>query len=496
MPRSLRLPPVLFALGLLLTAAPLAAGEHPSRPHLTPEVLKDAQRTDWYGVYLQNKKMGYIKTALQRVGHGEDAGYRLTMLLRVQALSAGEKLDIEQSQEELFDTRPPYRLRRAHSVDKVRDSRQETVLTRAGDGYRVTTSANGEKTARSVPSLDFTLADTLASYVWLRGRPRPGATVLTQDLDLNEMRLDRERRKVLAVKKALAKGVPLTYYEVEATLLRHKITTLERYDEQGNLLSGRIGEAFEMRLETEAQAKNVEAGTDLFVLGLVKIDRPLGNARTITSLSVEVKGKDSGLLDSGPRQAISRDSSGAVILKLGKAHGQPARATPEEVKDNLAGTVSYPVSNTRVQELARKAVGDATTDLEKVKRLVHFVHHYIRPSYRGKGLIVLDLLEKKEGDCTAYAALLTTLARAAGIPCREMSGLLYTGDSQKAFGGHAWNEVVIDGQWVPVDASCGETEVDATHISFGSDVRGGLNLLQSYGSLSLRLLDVRHRGHK
>jgi hypothetical protein len=99
---------------------------------------------------------------------------------------------------------------------------------------------------------------------------------------------------------------------------------------------------------------------------------------------------------------------------------------------------------------------------------------------------VLDLLEKKEGDCNAYAALFTTVARAAGIPSREVSGLVYGGDEQKDFAGHAWNEIVLDGHWVPLDASCGQFEIDATHISFGSDAQ----LLRAFGDLSFRLVEV------
>jgi transglutaminase/protease-like cytokinesis protein 3 len=86
----------------------------------------------------------------------------------------------------------------------------------------------------------------------------------------------------------------------------------------------------------------------------------------------------------------------------------------------------------------------------------------------------------------------TNLARAAGVPAREVSGLLYVGDDLKAFGGHAWNEVVLNGAWVPVDASMGETEVSATHISFGSEHRATKNLLTTLGKLKFKLVEVRH----
>jgi hypothetical protein len=439
---------------------------------------------------VQNKKIGYVKTSLARVGDGANAGYLSSLLLHVNVLSAGEKLKLEETQEEEFEGQVPYRLRRARLLVVQGKSRQEVILTREEKGFQVTTIANGEKTVKQIPPIDLTLADTLACYVWVRGRPKVGSICLAQDFDLNDLRLEPERRKLLSTKTAVVKGVKVTYHEVEATILRQKLTTLERYDDAGNLLSGFIGDAFEVRLETEEQAKKLDAATDLFVLGMVKIDRPLGDGRNVTDLMVEIKGKGAPPLPSGPRQAVNKDAAGVVLCKLGKAHGKPASATAEDIQENLRATVSYPANHPKLLALAKDAVGDAKTDREKVDRLVRFVHGFLRPSYRSKGTVVLDLLKRKEGDCTAYAALLTTVARAAGIPCREVSGLLYTGDEQKAFGGHAWNEVVVDGRWQPVDASCDETEIDATHISFGSDATGGLNLLRNFGNLSFRLVAV------
>ena len=104
-----------------------------------------------------------------------------------------------------------------------------------------------------------------------------------------------------------------------------------------------------------------------------------------------------------------------------------------------------------------------------------------------------DLIDRRRGDCKSYALLFTTLARANGVPSREVAGLLYVGDDGKAFGGHAWNEVVLDGFWVPVDASLDETEVNATHLCFGTDKTAAKNLLETMGTLKLRVVEVKTR---
>src|SRR5207244_11485402 len=104
----------------------------------------------------------------------------------------------------------------------------------------------------------------------------------------------------------------------------------------------------------------------------------------------------------------------------------------------LAETRAYPLSDPKVKALARVAVGDAVTPKDKVERLVHFVHDYITPSLTNTSPNIYDLMERKKGDCKSYALLFNTLARAAGIPARELNGLLYMGDDTRSLGGHAW----------------------------------------------------------
>jgi transglutaminase-like putative cysteine protease len=84
--------------------------------------------------------------------------------------------------------------------------------------------------------------------------------------------------------------------------------------------------------------------------------------------------------------------------------------------------------------------------------------------------------------------LFTTLARALSIPAREVSGLAYMGDEVRAFGGHAWCEVVLEGRWVPVDPTWGETSLSATHIRLSTQKNhDGIDVL---GAVTLTLVSV------
>lgn len=54
-----------------------------------------------------------------------------------------------------------------------------------------------------------------------------------------------------------------------------------------------------------------------------------------------------------------------------------------------------------------------------------------------------EILEKNKGICSEQAKLLAALLRSQGIPTKYVSGM--------AGGGHAWNEILINGEWIPVD---------------------------------------------
>jgi hypothetical protein len=496
---------LLLALTLAFCVQPqfptlVHADDKPSRLALRDQDIQKDLRTDFYGVYLLGKKVGFAKMALERKGGAQDPAYVATTELSAKFLSLKIKSEMSVIEVLEFDAKPPYTLRGGSSRETDGKTTKEVKLTRTDQGYSAVVLAGGEKIEKQIAGLDYTLADVLTPSLWLRQGPPVGATLTTRSFDFDELKTDREIRKLVAVKTSVVEGVKVTYQEVEVTMGKEGLVGFERYDQQGErLLSMKFAGQFELRLEPEKHARNTEYSADLFVLGTVKIDKPLGITshfhRPLTeSLVIEVIGKEGSALKSGPRQTVAPAGPDRFTCKLGKAHGIAAKATAQEIEDSLAETTTYPISHPKVRALARKAVGDAKTPKEKVERLVHFVAEYITPSYTAQPLSLFDLLKGKKGDCTEFALLFTTLARASGIPTREVTGLLYMGDDQKAFGPHAWNEVVLDGLWVPVDASADQVEVDPTHISFGSGLRDGVTgFLLSLGKLSFKLVEVKRR---
>jgi transglutaminase-like putative cysteine protease len=492
--------PALTATAVLLIAlTPRGQAEDkPARLTLRQQEINESLGTDWYGVYMLGQKVGYARGTLARATDAKKPGYIASIRLHMTIVAAGAKQELEMAETFEFEAEPPYPLRRGIATETGRNAARKTELVRTAKGFEAIRTADGTTTRQAVGALDYTFTDEVMPRVWIQRGPKVGERLNGRTFDFEKLRLDSDVRKLLSTKTSVVEGVKVTYHEVENTSAKVNVPLLERYNENGRLLSGKLGSVIELRYESEREAKNIEHSADLFLLGSVKIDKPLGDAARVTSLVLTIDGKERGIIKSGPRQSVEFDESNtSAACRIGRKYDKAVKATKQEQEENVAETTHYPITNAKIKALVKDALKDAETPKEKVETLVHFVARYMTPDFQVRPRSVLQIIEVKKGACTEYAHLFATLARAAGIPAREVGGLVYMGDDQKAFGPHAWNEVILDGQWVPVDCSWNETEINATHVRFGASEADDLNwltgFLSTFGKLSFRVEEVQYR---
>jgi hypothetical protein len=105
-----------------------------------------------------------------------------------------------------------------------------------------------------------------------------------------------------------------------------------------------------------------------------------------------------------------------------------------------------------------------------------------------------EIIHDRRGTCVGYATLLASLTRAAGIPSRIVMGYVY---ALGMFGGHAWAEVLIGEEWIPLDAAIvNEGAADATRLALvASSLAGGPGSLsigaaqQVFGQIAIEILE-------
>lgn len=477
---------ISFTVLFCLTGSALA--QDFTRLEPTPAEMKESLRTDWYGVYLQGKKIGYFKATREMVP-GEEPVVAESIYLHLKLASFGQKINMTIAQSLRFSGKAPYELLGGTFKEDAGALVREFELRRTGkQTYDVVQTEGKVVRKKTVQGLDYTLGDTLATELWLRRKPAIGSEIKTRDLEMKEQKIESQRTKLLAEKKSLVNGVEVKFSEVESESTQDKIRITSLHDALGKMMSGKIA-IFELRMEPEDQAKNAEYSKDLFVLGTARIDQKLGDLRKVQELVLEVDGAPEAFVD-GPRQSIAKEG-GKTLLRLGKRYGVDAKVTKDDIAENLKETSAFDISDPKIKALAALAVGKAKSDEDKVKNITAFVQNYIEPKFGNNMPTLHDLVERRQGDCKSYALLFTTLARANGVPARTIAGLLYVGDDGKGFGGHAWNEVILNGVWVPIDCTLNETEINATHLSFGTEKLAAKNLLETIGTLKLKVVEVK-----
>jgi transglutaminase-like putative cysteine protease len=116
----------------------------------------------------------------------------------------------------------------------------------------------------------------------------------------------------------------------------------------------------------------------------------------------------------------------------------------------------HPEISTRQKELL--AVSSSTE--HSVNLLARWVAGYLEDTVLDSSSS-LEALQLRSGNCQSHARLYVALARAAGIPTRMVSGLVYA--KGKGFLYHSWAESYLNG-WIAIDPTFAQIPADVTHI--------------------------------
>lgn len=125
-----------------------------------------------------------------------------------------------------------------------------------------------------------------------------------------------------------------------------------------------------------------------------------------------------------------------------------------------------------VVALANEIVKPEASEMEKLKAIHSWVTKNIAYDYQayitGQNQLTpaSETIKSKKGVCRDYAFVVAALSRASGLQARVVYGDASNADKRRVSQKHAWNEVMVNGLWVMVDATW-----DAGYIRNGSFVQ-------------------------
>jgi hypothetical protein len=227
---------------------------------------------------------------------------------------------------------------------------------------------------------------------------------------------------------------------------------------------------------------------------LVRPDRAISNARAVSGLRIALSGTDR-VPPSDAWQRCAQERA-EIVCAMGRAAGAatPGTEPPADAlrERYLRPSIAAQSVDPAIRRLAETLAGGAPTAEARIARILRWLDENIEKAPID-AFSALDVLKQRKAECQGHAYLYTALARAAGLPTRVASGLVYSEQFQ-GFLYHSWAESLVGARWQAVDPIFGQRAADATHIKLveGEDLADLMPLTASVGKLALRVLEVEY----
>lgn len=455
---------------------------------------------DWYGLYLNGQKAGYSKNSVTIEGDGsvvvvDDARFKTNMV--------GVHQDMQISSQRVYEKDGPLR-----SIDyKVVDpaSLKEFHAVVEGEELVMTSSVGGVTNELRFPRPKESWKDMLKQAALVHEGAQVGDEVR---FNLFEPMYQKEisgPARIVGIENRMFDGVLTKVFKIQSVLEDLKLESVSYVTEKGTVLEDVTAGIITMRLEPEELAKDVHYSNDVIVSNAAMVKTRILNPRTRESLTLHLRGPlKEGHIYNDERQSVVEegdhyvftgklislkgftaekvpmvlppppvktwspleklaDSVGEAITKQIDEKPVEAQVVEEDIGQWLKPTLFVQSDDARMVGKAKEIIGESKDSFEISSKLCSWVHDHVRTSFSAQLTNSLEVLDRLEGDCTEYSILFIGLARAAGLPAREVAGVIYMDGTEPGFYFHQWAKVWI-GKWIDVDPTFNQPLADATHI--------------------------------
>jgi hypothetical protein len=495
--------PALALLAAMASFTPLVqAFEPPAAPKVASPAAAPADLQRTYRVELTGMAAGTMKVSQKTVGDAILS--QSDMSFRIKRGELEIAIELNSTFEETLDHRPI----RMSSIQKLGAMPIETRTTFNGDSVTIVTIQGKQQSERTQPLTDKDwltpaasakqLADAIANLT-----DAPAADIVTRTIDpSNGPAIFTQTRRGLqkATLELNGKSIP-AYKSTTTNSVMPGLEAVEWIDATGLpiVTDTKLG-GIPIRMVLESEATPASSSKtdvpEMMLSTFVKPDGIINNPRNTSRSSLLLSVAEGSLAELPSVGAQTFERIDPAHARVRVVVSEPSKATDEEVSSGLflQSSTMLDAKNDRIKALAQEALTGAPADpAQRAERIRRFVHSYIRAKNLGVGFAsATEVAQTREGDCTEHGVLLAATLRAAGIPARVVSGLIYADSfagQQQIFGYHMWSQAMLKDasgtwRWVDLDATLGDsTPFDATHITIGVSSLADGEELQTMSSL-------------
>lgn len=444
--------------------------------------IKNTLKDEYLGLYFLDKKMGYFHGMATEVElNSAIKGYYLSGDAVIKVTLEGDNIYTILKEEILLDQ--DFNTLFFNYYQKIGDSILN-ILGRKGDKNFFLKTQSGPKVEETKLDEKFLPLAAAGFIVWKGGISEGKHYTFSVYIEA----LQRfETLKVTVGKKTVDRGNVI--FPLHQKLGNIEITSFVL--ENGDTYKEESIQGFTLkRLSKDEALKFDERGPslyDLFSYSLIPVDKDLSGDLEEVVLLLSNFDKNAKLLSS-EYQKVEKVEGGVKITITSKP--QFKAPMPSDIEKYLKSTTKIQSNDTQIKHLAKEITKDAKSDWEKVKLITLWVNKNIEKRLKDKSS-ALEVLVSREGECEAHSMLTAALLRSLGFPTKIVGGIVYSKD-YKGFLYHAWNEVFLEGHFVPIDATFGEIPVRPYHLKL-TEEENMEDVVLFIGKLRIKVLEAKKR---
>jgi len=487
---------IVHTLAVLLTLAlaPLA-------------IAQQVEADRWYVLEMQGQRVGHMHET--SVVEDDRTISRMEMQMSIGRGDAKVSLTFRAEFVETLD-HEPISMRTVQALGAVP---AEKSYTFTDDGVRLVETQGGRTTERTLP---------LPEGDWMT--PGEAAEAFEAKVDAGETEFSLRSIDPMAglqpvettytIKgernvEAFGKVVPALEAEMRSSIQPGVVTTVFTND-AGEVVRSETdmgGLNLTVLLSEKEIALSPVEPVELVASTLVTPSRPIERPRETTRAAYILEGPTLPEIPETSAQTVEVAGEGRARVAIDIGRHAPA---PEADRDDprfLKATGAVDAEDPAIVALVGEALaGVAGDDAGRAEALRRFAHLYIDEKNLGVGFATAsEVCRTREGDCSEHAVLLAAMLRAADIPSRVATGLIYAEQfvgRSGIFGYHVWTQalVEVDGAptWLDLDATLhAATPFDATHIALSTSALGESDTMNAMsavaavlGALEIEVVEV------